>query len=69
MEPELKINRKLSVSRKQVAHFLGERAQIQDSWVFSSSAFEIWDFGRIREKATCEALICLIRRQRNPCDT
>jgi hypothetical protein len=31
------INRKFRVSRKQGAHFLGARAQIQDSWVFSSS--------------------------------
>jgi hypothetical protein len=32
-----KINRKFRVPRKQGAHFLGERDQIQDSWVFSSS--------------------------------
>jgi hypothetical protein len=32
------INRKFRVPRKQGAHFLGERAQIQDPWVFSSSA-------------------------------
>jgi hypothetical protein len=32
------INRKFRVPRKQGAHFLGSRAQIQDSWVFSSSA-------------------------------
>jgi hypothetical protein len=31
------INRKFRVPRKQGAHFLGARAQIQDSWVFSSS--------------------------------
>jgi hypothetical protein len=29
-----KINRKFRVPRKQGAHFLGARAQIQDSWVF-----------------------------------
>jgi hypothetical protein len=34
----LKINRKFRVPRKQGAHFLGARAQIQDSWAFSSSA-------------------------------
>jgi hypothetical protein len=34
----LKIKRKFRVPRKQGAHFLGEGAQIQDSWVFSSSA-------------------------------
>jgi hypothetical protein len=31
-------NRKFRVPRKQGAHFLGARAQIQDPWVFSSSA-------------------------------
>jgi hypothetical protein len=33
-----KINRKFRVPRKQGAHFLGARAQIQDSWVISSSS-------------------------------
>jgi hypothetical protein len=33
-----KINRKFRVPWKQGAHFLGAGAQIQDSWVFSSSA-------------------------------
>jgi hypothetical protein len=33
-----KINRKFRVPRKQGAYFLGARAQIQDSWDFSSSA-------------------------------
>jgi hypothetical protein len=32
-----KVNRKFRVPRKQGAHFLGARAQIQDSSVFSSS--------------------------------
>jgi hypothetical protein len=31
-------NRKFRVPRKQGAHFLGARAQIQDPWVFSSLA-------------------------------
>jgi hypothetical protein len=34
-----KINRKFRVPRKQGAHFLGARAQNQDPWVFSSSAW------------------------------
>jgi hypothetical protein len=33
-----KINRKFRVTRKQKAHFLGSKAQIQDSLVFLSSA-------------------------------
>jgi hypothetical protein len=39
-----KINRKFRVPRKQGANFLGARAQIKDSWVFSSSA---WNFRSI----------------------
>jgi hypothetical protein len=62
-----KINRKFRVPRKQGAHFLGARAQIQDPWVFiismkfpidrvpSCLIFGTWDFGRIREQATCAA--------------
>jgi hypothetical protein len=34
---KIRINRKFRVPRKQGAHFLGARAQIQDSLVFSSS--------------------------------
>jgi hypothetical protein len=43
---KVKINRKFRVSRKQGAHFLGAHAQAQnqDSWFFSSSA---WNFRSI----------------------
>jgi hypothetical protein len=34
---KIETNRKFRVPRKQGAHFLGAWAQIQDSWVFSSS--------------------------------
>jgi hypothetical protein len=34
---KIKIVNKQEIPRKQGAHFLGARAQIQDSWVFSSS--------------------------------
>jgi hypothetical protein len=34
----VEINRKFRVPRKQGAHFLGAGVQIQDSFVFSSSA-------------------------------
>jgi hypothetical protein len=33
-----KIKKKFRVPRKRGEHFLGAGAQIQDSWVFSSSA-------------------------------